>query len=153
MTTTHQPSQQPGMCPTCDGENIWLLVYEDQDMEPVLFSNHGADEAARKAFEHAATKWTVRLFKCVAQDGYGPGTGQQPGVCPGRKGSCRTGSGYLREDCPACNGTGQQPAQPDYDPIAAVEAVEHYEASAKALDALDSLDAQPGSGKVKREPT
>jgi hypothetical protein len=70
--------QQPGVFPTCDGENIWLLVYEDQDMEPVLFSNHGADEAARKAFEHAATKWTVRLFKCVAQDGYGPGTGQQP---------------------------------------------------------------------------
>lgn len=37
---------------------------------------------------------------------------QQPGVCPECKGSCRTGSGYLREDCPACNGTGQQPAQP-----------------------------------------
>lgn len=38
---------------------------------------------------------------------------QQPGVCPECKGSCRTGSGYLREDCPACNGTGQQPAQPE----------------------------------------
>ncbi len=70
----------PGVCPTCDGENIWLLVYEDQDMGPVLFSGHGADEAAQKAFEHAATKWTVRLFKCVAQDGYGPGTGQRPAL-------------------------------------------------------------------------
>lgn len=70
----------PGVYPTCDGENIWLLVYEDQDMEPVLFSGHGADEAAQKAFEHAATKWTVRLFKCVAQDGYGPGTNQRPAL-------------------------------------------------------------------------
>jgi DnaJ-class molecular chaperone len=45
---------------------------------------------------------------------------QQPGVCPECKGSCRTGSGYLREDCPACNGTGQQTAQPDYDPLASM---------------------------------
>lgn len=77
------------------------------------------------------------------------GAGQQPYSQP----EC-----YLCTDCPPVGyptdetrclpcprRTGQRPAQPDYDPIAAVEAVDHYEASAKALDALD---AQPGSGEV-----
>jgi hypothetical protein len=156
--TCNGPGQQPraGVCPKCDGESIWLLVYEDQDMEPVLFSNHGADEAARKAFEHAATKWTVRLFKCVAQDGYGPGTGQQPSREPGvcqhdlLEPNCTV---VVADDdpfvghCSVCDvtwttrapGTGQQPAQP--------KPTFHSKSEAKRVTALMQ---QPSSGEVKR---
>jgi hypothetical protein len=59
--------------PKQDGESIWLLAFADQEAQPPLaFSGAGADAAARRKFERASDMWTCRLFRCVAQSGYGP---------------------------------------------------------------------------------
>lgn len=43
-------------------ELAWLLWYEDNSVEPEVFSGLGAEKAARARFESARQNWTCRLF-------------------------------------------------------------------------------------------
>lgn len=67
-------AEAPAAYPSHDGNGLWLLMYADQDKAPIAFMGTGADEAARKTFERASAQWTCRLFRCVAETGYGPCT-------------------------------------------------------------------------------
>lgn len=49
-----------------------MIWYSDVDVSPEHFSGEGAEETARKRFVQARDHWTVRLFRCVDQSGYGP---------------------------------------------------------------------------------
>lgn len=45
-----------------EDERSWILFYEDAEMEQILFSGYGAEQAARKAYERALTNWSCHLF-------------------------------------------------------------------------------------------
>lgn len=53
-------------------DGVWVILYADQDRLPEHFSGAGADEAAKRRFDQLKASWTCRLFRCVAETGYGP---------------------------------------------------------------------------------
>ena len=40
----------------------YILWYEDAEVEQVMFSGHGAEEAAQKTYEQALLNWSCHLF-------------------------------------------------------------------------------------------
>jgi hypothetical protein len=43
-----------------------MVLFEDADIEPELFTGEGAERAARFRFSAAAVSWSVYLFRSVA---------------------------------------------------------------------------------------
>ena len=50
----------------------WMIAFEDKDYGSAVFTGAAAETAARKAFGRASVTMTCRLYRCVAQSGYGP---------------------------------------------------------------------------------
>lgn len=40
----------------------WLILYDDQDVKPEIFSGEGAEAAAKYRFRQLSTNWNAHLF-------------------------------------------------------------------------------------------
>jgi hypothetical protein len=48
-------------------EPAFIVKFADAELEDVLFSGYGAEEAARRYFDRKRAAWTVYLFKEIAR--------------------------------------------------------------------------------------
>ncbi len=48
-------------------EPVWIIHYEDQDIEDEVFSGEGAEISARRRFDQQRNSWSISLFLEVAR--------------------------------------------------------------------------------------
>jgi hypothetical protein len=46
--------------------DAWLILFDDADVGPELFTGEGAERAAKLRYEALAQSWSVYLFRSVA---------------------------------------------------------------------------------------
>ncbi len=70
MRREHQPrGAAHGRCGEFvqrEEDRAWLILYDDADERPEVFTGHGAKVAAQKRFDMLRTHWNIHLFERIA---------------------------------------------------------------------------------------
>lgn len=94
------------LCPECKETTVqsaplssnqcdaWILWFADIDREQIHFGGHGAEVAARKAYDNAKMAWTCRLYHCISHSGFGPESAHET--------PCAAHVGAKHPGCPIC---------------------------------------------------
>lgn len=71
-TVDGKPERRIEWCAPADAqEPTWLILFDDPDRSPKVFSGAGAEEAAHRAWAEASQAWNCHLLCTVRYTGQG----------------------------------------------------------------------------------